>query len=82
MAFIRNRGTSVVVGSTMWIMLLILILNKNLVGCGVLLRDETFMAVCGCERLLARELFSSLGKRGQGLSSAKAAISHFESQLF
>ena len=34
-----------VVGSTIWIMLLILILNKNLVGCGVLLRDETFMAV-------------------------------------
>ena len=33
------------VGSTMWIMLLILILNKNLVGCGVLLRDETFMAL-------------------------------------
>ena len=71
-----------VVGSTIWIMLLILILNKNLVGCGVLLRDETFMAVCGCERLLARELFSSLGKRGQGLSPAKAAISRFESQLF
>ena len=66
-----------VVGSTIWIMLLILILNKNLVGCGVLLRDETFMAVCGCERLLARELSSSLGKRGQGLSSAKAAISRF-----
>ena len=33
------------------------------VGCGVLLRDETFMAVCGCERLLARELSSSLGKK-------------------
>ena len=77
MAFIRNRGTSVVVGSTMWIMLLILILNKNLVGCGVLFRDETFVAVCGCERLLARELSSSLGKRGQGLSSAKSAISRF-----
>ena len=39
------RGTSVVVESTMWIMLLILILNKNLVGCGVLLRDETFTAL-------------------------------------
>ena len=75
MALIRNRGTSVVVGSTIWIMLLILILNKNLVGCGALFRDETFVAVCGCERLLARELSSSLGKRGQGLS--KSAISRF-----
>ena len=82
MTYIRNRGTSVVLGSTIWIIQLILILNKNFVGCGVLLRDETFMAVCGCERLLARELFSSLGKRGQGLSPAKAAISRFESQLF